>query len=263
MPFVAKRVFDHEPVMIAPEWGLRDLKPGMAYSLCNSLQCISCGVVFLDLRFSDTEMTSLYAGYREEEYTNLREFYEPGYKGINEFYSGRAAYIDTIEEFLLQWVPSPHGILDWGGDTGINTPLIKQAHLAHIYDISNKPVISGVEAVDLATIKRNKYDMIICSQMLEHVPYPKDVLDDIISVMDADTLLYLEVPYEELILSQPSSRELYKEKHHWHEHINFFSMESLVVLIEQAGLRLLEMKPIKIDLGWRNACVISVLCRLA
>ena len=32
MPFVAYRVFGHEPLEILPEWGFRDLRPGMAYT---------------------------------------------------------------------------------------------------------------------------------------------------------------------------------------------------------------------------------------
>src|SRR5437016_2710182 len=67
MPFIAKRVFGWEPVEIMDDWGLRDIKSGMAYPLCNSVQCASCGVLFLDIRFSDSEMATLYSGYRGEQ----------------------------------------------------------------------------------------------------------------------------------------------------------------------------------------------------
>lgn len=263
MPFVAKRVFDHEPVLITPEWGLRDLQPGIAYSVCKSLQCARCGVLFLDIRFSDEEMASLYAGYRDEEYTRLREFYEPGYRKISEFYYDRSNYISTIEEFLSPRVPVAPALLDWGGDNGVNTPLKETARTVHIYDISNKPAIAGVQAVDLATIRCTKYDLIVCSQVLEHVPYPKDILGEIVSVMNRDTLLYLEVPYEELMRTHAGSRDIYSAKHHWHEHINFFSEESLLALLEQAGLQVVEMQFIEISLEWRDSCVTSVLCRRA
>jgi hypothetical protein len=263
MPFVAKRVFDHEPIMIAPEWGMRDLKSGMAYTLCNSIQCASCGVLFLDLRFSDVEMASLYANYRDEEYTHLRDHYEPGYREICKFYSVRADYIAKIEEFLTPLVPSAPALLDWGGDTGINTPLKEQASFVHIYDISNKPSLKGTLAVDLETARQSSYDLITCSQVLEHVPYPQDVINQIISVMDAHTLLYLEVPYEELMRTEPGLTELHRIKRHWHEHINFFSEESVRSLVKGAGLTLVEQRFINISLGWRDACVISVLCHLA
>ncbi len=83
MPFVAKRVFDWEPVEITSDWGMKTLRVGMAYPLCNSLQCRDCGALFLDIRFSDAEMARLYSGYRDAEYTALRERFEPGYAALN------------------------------------------------------------------------------------------------------------------------------------------------------------------------------------
>jgi hypothetical protein len=65
MPFVAYRAFGWTPVEITPEWGLRTIQTGMAYPLCNSLQCQACGLLFLDIRFDETEMAALYGGYRE------------------------------------------------------------------------------------------------------------------------------------------------------------------------------------------------------
>ena len=79
MPFVASRVFGWEPVEITAEWGLRDIRQGFAYPLCNSVQCADCGVLFLDIRFDDAEMSALYADYRGDAYTALRERFEPGY----------------------------------------------------------------------------------------------------------------------------------------------------------------------------------------
>jgi hypothetical protein len=261
MPFVAKRIFDYEPVMITEEWGIRDLQLGMSYSVCNTLQCISCGALFLDIRFSDMEMSALYAGYRNEEYTRLRDFYEPGYKKTNEHYSGRSSYIGQIEEFLSSFIPEAPFILDWGGDDGINTPLKETAGAVHIYDISNKPALPGTLAVDLAMVKCNKYDLIICSNVFEHIPYPKDMLTEIVSVMNKETLFYLEVPYEELMRTHARSKDIHTLKRHWHEHINFFSEESLLIMLEQAGLQVLEMKIIPVSLGWRDTCVFALVCR--
>lgn len=263
MPFVAKRVFGHEPVMITSEWGIRDLQLGMAYSICNSMQCGSCGVMFLDLRFSELEMSKLYEHYRDEEYTRLRDLYEPGYRATSEFYSGRSSYIGTIEAFLSPRVSATQVILDWGGDDGVNTPLKSTARTVHIYDISNKPALPGATAVDMATVRSTNYDLIVCSQVLEHVPFPKALLGEIVSVMRPATQLYLEVPYEALMRTHAGSKEIHKAKRHWHEHINFFSEESLLSMLDQAGLQLLEMRALPISLGWRDGCVISILCRRA
>ncbi len=263
MPFIAKRVFGYDPVLISPDWGLRDLQCGIAYSVCNSLQCSNCGVLFLDMRFTDREMASLYAGYRDEEYTQLRDHFEPGYRKVNESFSDRGNYISVIENFLRPRIPPTPALLDWGGDTGVNTPLKKEARTVHVYDISKKPVMAGVQSVDLQAIRRSKYDVIVCSQVLEHVPYPQDILKEIVSVMDMETILYLEVPYEELMRVNPGATDIVSSKHHWHEHINFFSEKSLVVLLKVVGLQLVEMQAIPISLGWRDACVIAMLCKRA
>lgn len=263
MPFVAKRVFGHEPVEITAEWGLRDLQPGMAYSLCNSLQCTGCGALFLDLRFSDRELAALYAGYRDEEYTRLREHFEPGYRELSAFFGERSGYIARIEEFLRPLVAPHPALLDWGGDTGINTPLRLSARSVHIYDISDQPCIAGTQAVDLATLRQSSYDLIICSQVLEHIPYPLELLTEIASVMGQGSLLYLEVPYEGLMQTEPDSRELHRSKRHWHEHVNFFSEAALRSLVQRAGLSPVQLETIDISLDWRNSCVFSLLCRLS
>lgn len=260
MPFVAKRIWGYDPVEITAEWGFRDIKTGVAYSLCNSMHCPNCGVVFLDIRFTDRELSLLYEGYRDYEYTSLRELYEPGYAEKNKFFSGRAPYIEDIEAFLLKRIPAPNKILDWGGASGINSPLITKAKEVHVFDISGMPTIDSVKAISLDDIKNNQYDLIICSQVLEHIPYPKKTLQDIVSTMSDATILYLEVPYEEVMREFYGHPDLVYRKRHWHEHINFFSLDSMCKLVESAGLELIEIVPIEISLGWRTAVVTSVLC---
>jgi hypothetical protein len=261
MPFVADRVFGHKPVQIKAEWGMRDLQSGMAYTLCNSLQCQHCGVLFLDFRFRDREMGALYANYRGPDYTRLRQFYEPSYSNYSETYGHRAKYIDHVELFLHSLVPAKPVILDWGGDSGINTPLRDIAKELHIYDISDAPLIDGAQRFDPKTARAHSFDLIICSQVLEHVSYPKRVVQQIVEWMQPETLLYLEVPYEALMRANPGSYTTHLSKHHWHEHINFFTADALRELVEQAGLQLVEIKEIDISLGWREGCIFSMLCR--
>jgi hypothetical protein len=261
MPFVAKRVFGHEPVQITEEWGLRDLQPGMAYTLCTSLQCQCCGLLFLDYRFSDDEMTRLYQGYRDERYNRERQHYEPGYAAASQHYGGRAAYIADVERWLESRVPSNPAVLDWGGDSGINTPLLGRSRFTHVYDISSVAPIAGVQAVDLDAIKHYRYDLITCSQVLEHVAYPHHILAGIAESLGDETLLYLEVPREALIRDNPGSKRLAALKRHWHEHINFFTEQSLRELVQRAGLQVQEVMYLDVDLGWRTGTVCGLLAR--
>ena len=64
MPFISHRAFNWRPVVIDETWGLNSIKKGNAYSLCNSLFCKRCGFLFLDIRFSDDELSRLYENYR-------------------------------------------------------------------------------------------------------------------------------------------------------------------------------------------------------
>ena len=73
MPFVAHRAFGWAPVTIDDSWGLKTIKSGTAYTVCNTLFCPDCGFLFLDMRFSEEELAGLYDGYRNAEYTDLRE----------------------------------------------------------------------------------------------------------------------------------------------------------------------------------------------
>ena len=114
MPFIAKRIFNHDPVEITPDWGLRDLRLGMAYSLCSTLECEDCGVLFLDYRFSEYELALLYQDYRGEAYNALRIQFEPGYAATVGHLEGRAAYVSEIESVLQQYLPPKPRVLDWG-----------------------------------------------------------------------------------------------------------------------------------------------------
>lgn len=263
MPFVAKRVFDHDPVEITADWGLRDLRVGMAYTLCNSVQCQVCGALFLDYRFTDTQMAALYAGYRDEAYTRQRDHYEPGYAAVAEHYHGREDYIADVEHWLARHVPRQPAVLDWGGGSGLNTPFRGQHSLLHVHDISAVELADGAESVSPDQLVRGRYDLVTCCQVLEHVSSPRSLLEQILPAMGRDTLLYLEVPHEALMRENPGSLTLARAKKHWHEHINFFTRQALQRLVEGAGLKVVDSHLLPVDLGWRKAEVMGVLARLA
>jgi SAM-dependent methyltransferase len=243
MPFVAHRALGWEPVEITPEWGLKTIQSGMAYSVCRSLECVECGHLFLDIRFDDYEMARLYGGYREEAYTELRERYEPGYKARNEELNAGAGYLHEVEVFLSRHVAMPTGILDWGGDTGKNTPFKSRASHLHIYDISEKEeLLEGAMKLGRSEASKHEYGLVVCSNVLEHVPYPRDVVLEMKAMMKPGTVLYIEVPQETLVHGNPEGASLCTRKKHWHEHVNFFTESSLKALVEGCGLSLLDLE---------------------
>ncbi len=156
----------------------------------------------------------------------------------------------------------PVSILDWGGGDGKNTPFRNQCSILDIYDISNIAVISGARSVTHQVATASKYDLIVCSNVLEHVPYPSDLLRDIKQSMHAGSLLYIEVPYEELVRVHGSDVLQYKK--HWHEHINFFSPSSLKRLLNNCGLKTVATNNNgTITAGLKSSFLIQIACTLA
>lgn len=262
MPFVAKRIFDWDPVEITDEWGLRTIKNGMAYPLCNSLSCVDCGVIFLDIRFDDSEMASLYSGYRDDRYTNLRESLEPGYRARNAILNQGSNYISQIESFLKPYLNFPLKILDWGGDTGINTPFRNSTNVVHVFEISKKPMVENAICVSKDELAKHDYDLVVISNVLEHVPSPLEVLKELKGSMKSGSVLYIEVPFEDLVRNASKGEQLVSKKKHWHEHINFFTEESLRVLVKRTGLNTLAMKPMAVHVGGMDKHILSLACSM-
>jgi hypothetical protein len=261
MPFIAHRCFGWVPAMVDESWGLNTIKNGMAYTVCKSLQCKVCGLLFLDIRFSTDELLNLYYGYRDEDYTSLRESYEPGYSLRNEALANTIEYFGILEDFLDPLLPNGQlAILDWGGDSGKNTPLRHRAMKHDVYDISRTAVVPGATAISREQAVVNIYDLIVCSNVLEHVPYPSDVLLDIRQIMRPESLLYVEVPYEDVLLTHGS--ESIRHKKHWHEHINFFSPESINRLFKNMGLSVVAMSLDKsITAGLKSSFIMQFACK--
>ena len=224
-PFVAFRIFGWAPTNF--KWDEKDTDTFIALPICKSMRCLEpdCGFYFSDIRYDDVEMGRLYTGYREEEYVAQRVTFEPNYAELNEELEHETVpYYGVMEEFILKSCPSrPKRVLDWGGGNGINTP-IRDAEI-HILDICTKPLHYGV----LVSEPDPPYDLVVCSNTLEHVSYPRQFLRQIKSVMDKDTLLYLEVPIE---------NQNFKA---WHEHINKFTEKSTRKVLELAKLDIVDI----------------------
>ena len=240
MPFLSKRIFDYDIVKIDSSWNLFNFPEGLSLTQCKSCQCQECHFLFSDMRFDDDEMELLYEGYREEKYSQIRDFYEPGYIERNKVIQSQIKYIKDIETFLSDF-GNYDTVLDWGGDEGLNTPF-NNASKKYIYDISGKKVLDSFISLGYEDLNKFDYDLIICSNVLEHVSYPQLLLNQIVEHMHQDTVLYIEVPYEKIMQENPQSNDLHLQKRHWHEHINFFSEKSLNELATICKLNIVKSK---------------------
>jgi hypothetical protein len=237
MPFISHRVFNWKPIKINKNWKLKTIKNGMAFSLVNTLSCKNCGMLFLDIRFNESQMDRLYNGYRDHKYNELREKYEPGYIERDKLIKEGASYLKQKEKFILRNIQEraikKFKILDYGGDDGTNTPFKKFENIK-IFDLNKK--------YNEIKNKLEKFDLIICSHVIEHASSPEKLISKIKKLMKKNSYLYIEVPFEKIVYdSHPKMPDPSKKKH-WHEHINFFTKKSLLYLFSNAGLKIIDEK---------------------
>jgi len=262
MPFVAKRVFGHDPIDITSEWGMRDLKSGTSYYPSRSLYCQDCGTLFLDYRFDTKQMGDLYRDYRDRVYTEQRVFYEPGYaSGIAKEFVKRHAYVETVELWLTSKIGKTPAVLDWGGGNGLNTPFLGRTFVG-VYEISGVMPVEGAHCVTKDEIPNHKYDLVTCMQVLEHVSFPEKTLLEIIQMMTARMWLYVEVPFEAIVRDATLSDELVHRKRFWHEHNNFYTEAGLRRLCQRVGLDVVDVLYQSFDNGVRRGENLGLLTRL-
>jgi SAM-dependent methyltransferase len=242
MPFIANRAFGWTPVEITEEWGMRALRQGMAYPLCNTMQCQTCGLLFLDIRFDDEEMARLYSGYRGEAYSQQRDAFEPGYAALASTIQDYTQDTARIEQFLAPHVKPAPRVLDWGGDRGEHTPFRQAASRCDVYDLSDEPLLPSVGRVKRETLTDAAYDLVVLCHVLEHTPDPEAVVRPAMATMAPDGVFYVEVPYEPLVAQAPGARDLAPRKRHWHEHVNFYTEEALRALLQRCGLEVTDFE---------------------
>jgi hypothetical protein len=269
MPFISHRIFNWRPISILKKWKLNTIKYGKAYSVCNSLLCMDCNLLFLDMRFDDQELDRLYYNYRDENYANLRNKYEPGYKRINKVINSPYNYIKKVENFLSTFFTSSINILDFGGDDGKNTPFKDTKNIIHIYDISKKPTVKNLKKVNKSNMLK-KYDLVILSNVIEHVSYPQLIINEIKKLLNKSSIFYIELPLEKIMkknwefeggrLKKNKLLICLKNKKHWHEHINFYSKKSLVKLLNFCGLKIIKMNILPIEIH-RSTEVVQIACK--
>jgi hypothetical protein len=234
-PFVAERTMGWSSCIVNAESELREVPLGVHYPVCKTMKCPSCGTIFSDIRFSDEELYKLYYKYRSSSYTTLRCKYEAEYeqKAEDILNSTTDEYLSRIESFISSFFQNTIGlrVLDWGGDKGESTPFKKNNLCTHIYDINGNEPLFHCFNVNKDQIKQYSYDLIVCSNLLEHVSDPYKLLWEITSVMHSKTFLYIEVPYEEIP---------FEKKNFWHEHINLFSEAGILTLLSRCNLNLEE-----------------------
>ncbi len=243
VPFIAERVFNKKPFKI------------------NLLECKKCGFMFFNLRLDDDEMNKLYSGYRDKNYIKQRNKHEPWYTNrFNDTLFNNNDHLNNRRELLIKLYKAYppvlnvkiKSILDFGGDKGQLIDQIFNEAKKYVYEISNVELLPNIEKVDDSSC--GVYDFVICSNVLEHVSFPRSIIQQINKMTHDKTIFYLEVPYEQPYCSGTLIKRIFQQTAlllfrftdfismlkpgmftHMHEHINYFSVNSICQLLQSEG----------------------------
>ena len=240
---------------------------------CLLLHCIKCDFRFFNLRPEALEMSRQYDDYRGIRYQQQREKYELGYtREFNQLIGNNSIEVKNRGAFLKQVldnnsVPSDVSVLDFGGNDGRFIP-VQMTGEKYCYDISGNEIIAGVTKLSRQELTGRTFDLVLLAHVLEHVPYPKELMEEVISVMSPSSLLYIELPDEvSLPFFQSCKKALRnvllgpKENAVMHEHINQFTVSSLRNLLGEMGLKAMTIGTKRIDLGWMEVNILYCLSK--
>ena len=247
--FLAERIWNKEPFDIF---------------LC---YCPNCDFYFYNLRLNNEETQKLYENYRGEEYQKQRNKHEFYYtKQLNASIGNNKQEIEERKKKLFNIlntntnISKINSILDYGGDKG--QFIIDGSSKKYVYEISGIETIKDVIKINnFNDCKNYKYDLIMCSHVLEHLSEPGYVIDEIKELMSQDTILYFELPCYDAINFNLASKSLLslifsknymllikkilkgKSLFYMHEHINFFTPQALNKLLALKNLEIIYIEP--------------------
>ena len=247
-PFLAHRIWNRKPFSVP------------------LVECSDCGFVFFNPRLEPSEEMLLYSGYREREYQQSRGYFEPWYtEKLNaslsspESWAFRKSHLKEAIPGLPELNREFESVLDFGGDRGDLIADLVRAKKRFVFEISGVEPVSVVRPLrTLEECGRERFDLIITSNVLEHVGSPQEIIAQIASISSPGTFVFNEVPYESATGVQTRMKRLAQEAilavvkprlamsllrpgvlTLMHEHVNYFSPQSLRRLMEVSGFEVL------------------------
>jgi len=193
--------YDYELVMACPVCGGKGEfevaarhKEGSLKLIIQLYSCPNCNSSYHNPRMTEASMVKYY------ESGKYRTF-----SGRANYHPDRPAHHQRMKFF--DWIPglSPRRCLDVGCGDGFLLKLIQErfgceivGHDVYVDPNAHVPVITDRDKID------GKYDLIICTHVLEHLTDPLGMLDWIVSKLSDDGLVFIEVPtYKQLTIPHP------------------------------------------------------------
>jgi hypothetical protein len=275
-PFLARRVWDRRPFPVKIS------------------RCKRCNFAFFNQRMDEDEERRLYTGYRLSEYRQMRFSCEPWYTetfnaNLNtpEVWSMRKGKLADVfrEQFRDYKISS---ILDFGGDRGELIRDLIPGATRYVYEISDVETLPGILPLrSLEACRQHRFDLILSSNVLEHVGFPRQTLGQMQAIATPGTLVFLDIPYESPFSLFTVAKRLTQNGTllalrpdigmsllhsgalvQMHEHVNYFCPQALNQLVDSMGWKILasgvytlgiyKLGPIKVPSGKMTWCVAQI-----
>jgi len=144
---------------------------------------------------------------------------------------------------LRQWVKGYH-LLDFGCGVGDFCNYMKDygwvAEGVELSEYARKRAIrNGIQVYEsIAQTGIRAYDIISAINVLEHVPNPKEIIEELKSHLSPGGVLVIQVPndfsqLQEIVKTKAMGREYWVSAP---DHINYFNFDSLVSLLQKCGM---------------------------
>ncbi len=172
-----------------------------APSVVGLWRCLDCGTAAFDLAVSEAALARLYAGYRGEAYFAQRHGFEPWYSRSHNNDLGGAAAMAGRRAALAKALTDSGvmrrfgAVLDHGGDRG-QMLLELAADRKAVFEISGVATDPGVAAVSAEALAGERWDLILCCHVLEHLIDPGTYLQALAALGGPGTVYFFEVPDE-------------------------------------------------------------------
>jgi len=213
----------------------RDILAGAEFEV---IACPDCGFLWQSHILNDEMMLKLY-----EEWISPEQSLAKKAKAPVSLYS---RYADQIRNIGFFFSGGPHEIqvLDFGMGWGIWCLMAKAfGYKVYGFEISKDRVVyarsNTIEVIDsMKALRERRFDFINADQVFEHLPNPRDTLEELTHTLKPEGILRIAVPNGEGLdqeLKMPGWKAS-KNALHPLEHINCFTVGTLKALAHSAGL---------------------------
>lgn len=207
--------------------------PGL-FSLC---KCNACEHIFLNAKFENDQLSSLYSKYYPRSTFNL-ENYSPHHE-----HHGILAWLDGAKSSAYRWVPKNCRVLDIGCGFG-ETLGYHKARGCDVFGVEADENIWRVAEelgfnVQIGLFEPDKYpasyfDYVTMDQVMEHMQNPVEVLQGVAQVLKSGGTAVMSVPN-----AWGWGAWIFGHRWiNWHipYHMQFYSIRSMRLAVEKAGL---------------------------